>query len=360
MPSRVDVAVIGGGFAGLMTAIRLRERGVSVVVLEAEYVGFGASGRNAGFLTPLPAPVWLLGDHARAARLNREVHAIARWLGTLDCELTPATLAMRGVNRIWESSVRALADAVARAGLDHRLLASAVDPHRTVLAMDAYTLHPMKLVHALADHAERIGVQIVEDARVTAIDGGRVQLANGALEASTVVVCTNGYTRRLVSVRALTVHSYLAASAPLERIPARDGDLTIEVAGLYQPYHRLHTRRLIFGGVDTLREARLDGVRQQLAAAMPAPIAEVWGGAFHATATGLPIIRRATRSVVLNVGYGGTGVALSLVCARLAADLVLGSTSELLDAIHATRISLRDSLSTATRIAGHLARPWQF
>ena len=196
LPSRVDVAVIGGGLAGLTTAIRLRERGVSVVVLEAEYLGFGASGRNAGFLTPLPAPVWLLGPrHAwAAAQLNREVHALARWLGTLDCELAPATLAMRGTNRLWESSVRELAEAVRSAGLAHRLLASAVDPHRTVLEMDAYTLHPMKLVRALADHAERLGV------RSSRARASRRSKARGCrsrprtLDATTIVVCTNGYT----------------------------------------------------------------------------------------------------------------------------------------------------------------------
>ena len=373
LPSRVDAAVIGGGLAGLMTAIRLRERGANVVVLEAEHVGFGASGRNAGFLTPLPAPVWLLGSrHAWAAlHLNREVHAIARWLGTLDCELAPATLAMRGTNRLWESSVRELAEAVSRAGLEHRLLDSAVDPHRVVLSMDAYTLHPQKLVHALADHAERLGVQIVEGTRVRAIEGTRLRLATATVDARTIVVCTNGYTGSLdvgERVRALTVHSFLAASAPLELLPRRDGELTIEVAGLYQPYHRLHAQRLIFGGVDTMREPRLDGVRQQLAEAMSssvpgARIADVWGGAFHATTTGLPIIRRSSKhpAIVLNVGYGGTGVALALTCARLVAGLVLGTREDegLLEAIDRTRISVRAALSTAGRIATRLARPWR-
>ena len=365
--------MIGGGLAGLMTAIRLRERGANVVVLEAEHVGFGASGRNAGFLTPLPAPVWLLGArHAWAAlQLNREVHAIAQWLGTLDCELAPATLAMRGTNRLWESSVCELAEAVSRAGLEHRLLDSAVDPHRVVLSMDAYTLHPQKLVHALADHAERLGVQIVEGTRVRAIEGTRLRLATATVDARTIVVCTNGYTGSLdvgERVRALTVHSFLAASAPLELLPRRDGELTIEVAGLYQPYHRLHAQRLIFGGVDTMREPRLDGVRQQLAEAMSssvpgARIADVWGGAFHATTTGLPIIRRSSKhpAIVLNVGYGGTGVALTLTCARLVAGLVLGTREDegLLEAIDRTRISVRAALSTAGRIATRLARPWR-
>ena len=80
IPRDVDFAVIGAGFAGLMTSIRLREQNPSaqIVVLEAERVGYGASGRNAGFLSPLAAPVWLLGAERSpeqawgAARINHD------------------------------------------------------------------------------------------------------------------------------------------------------------------------------------------------------------------------------------------------------------------------------------------------
>ena len=76
VPSEVDVAVLGGGFAGLSTALGLRERmpKATIVVLEAERVGYGASGRNAGFLSPLAAPVWLLG----AERSPEQAWAAAR------------------------------------------------------------------------------------------------------------------------------------------------------------------------------------------------------------------------------------------------------------------------------------------
>jgi glycine/D-amino acid oxidase-like deaminating enzyme len=86
VPASVDFAVLGGGLAGLATAIRLREQepGAAIVLLEAERVGYGASGRNAGFLSPLAAPVWFLGAERSpeqawaAARINADVHAIAR------------------------------------------------------------------------------------------------------------------------------------------------------------------------------------------------------------------------------------------------------------------------------------------
>lgn len=379
LPARVDVVVIGGGFAGLTTAIRARERGAAVAVLEAEHVGFGASGRNAGFVSPLPAPIWMLGaarsteQRWAAAQLDREVAATTRWLATLgDTELAPATLALRGGSRLWDGSIDELAAATAVVGLPHRLRASLIDPRRRVLELPAHTMHPVKLIHALADRAEHLGVAICERARVTAIEGSTVRVGGAALAADTVVVCTNGYTAGLAlgeRLRALTVHAFLAASAPLPHPAPRDGDLTIEVHGLYQPYHRLHGRRLVFGGVDTVLAPRRDEpVRRALSTAMAAHVpgatlAELWSGAFHATPTGLPILRRSAvnPAVVLNLGYGGTGVALSLACAGLAAGLATASLAEpdarLLAAIADTRVPIRDGLAALAAIgAGLVAR----
>ncbi|MEW5814903.1 MAG: FAD-dependent oxidoreductase, partial [Spirochaetota bacterium] len=61
---RVDIAVIGGGFAGLSSARCIKEADPSldVALLEAEYIGFGASGRNAGFLLPTPPLAWFAHD----------------------------------------------------------------------------------------------------------------------------------------------------------------------------------------------------------------------------------------------------------------------------------------------------------
>jgi glycine/D-amino acid oxidase-like deaminating enzyme len=96
-------------------------------------------------------------------------------------------------------------------------------------------------------------------------------------------------------------------------------------------------------------------------------IEDAWSGQFHATTTGLPIIRESATNpaVVLNVGYGGTGVALALACARLAAAVACGGESastddaRLLSTICETRISVRDVVRAAARIAVRLAQPWR-
>ncbi len=397
VPARVDFCVIGGGFAGLMTAIRLRERNLSsrICVLEAERVGYGASGRSAGFLSPLAAPVWLLGAERSqeqawgAAHINHEVHAIARWieLHVPACELAPATLALQAQSRASESALREFVRAVEHVGLDHELRDSRVFPGCTVLEMPAYTVHPYKLARGLAEHAERSGVLVRERARVRRVQGMRsggatVEIDDvGTIEAGKVVVCTNAYTSSIAmddTIRALVVHSFMAATEPAPPELVRDGDFTVEV-NKAQAYHRVHHGRVIYGGIDKLRApaggdfAVPASERTKLGAHMGASfpgahleIAQAWSGAFQTTPTGLPIIRTSETdfALVFNIAYGGTGVALSLACAKLAACVASNGRwdnvddTRLLALIHSTRISVRDAARTIARIAKGAAMPW--
>jgi len=130
-PAQADIVVIGGGLAGLSTAIAILQRqpGARVVVLEAQFVGFGASGRNGGLLSPLPAPVWLLSakanaDHAWALRaLNAKVHALGAWLGkTLpDSEVTACTLQLQAMGRLTTSGVSKVAEVLQHARIGYSL-----------------------------------------------------------------------------------------------------------------------------------------------------------------------------------------------------------------------------------------------
>jgi glycine/D-amino acid oxidase-like deaminating enzyme len=209
------------------------------------------------------------------------------------------------------------------------------------------------------------------------LDDGAIVLANK------VVACTNAYTSSIdlgERPSALVVHSFMTAT---NRVDAgalvRDGDFTVEV-NTAQAYHRMHDGRIIYGGIDKLLPPRGDDdfavpprEREQLEEYMaesfsgvPLSIDEAWSGRFHATATGLPIIRTSeeNHALVLNVGYGGTGVALALACGRLAACVASNGMfsdvddTRLLALIHSTRISVRDSLRTVTRIVRGVAMPW--
>ena len=390
-----DFAVIGGGFAGLMTAIRLRELDprAAIVVLEAERIGFGASGRNAGFLSPLAAPVWLIGARRSpeqawgVARINAELHEVARWIGAHvpACELAPATLALQAEGRVSDAVLREFTRAVAVTGLQHELRESRTRPGHLCLEMAAYTLHPYKLARGLADYAARQGVSIHERARVRRIEG---MPAGGAtvhfedatrLAAGKVVVCTNAYTASIdhgEHVGATVVHSFMTATGRTDGV-SRDGDFTAEV-NTRQGYHRMHARRVLYGGIDKVGVSagaefavparQRQGLADALEASFPgSPLAieQAWSGCFHATRNGLPIVRQSEKNaaLVLNVGYGGTGVALSLVCARLAASVAANGPwssdddRRLMALIHSTRISVRDLGRVVAQIAYGVALP---
>jgi len=402
VPARVDFAIAGGGFAGLMTAIRLRELNpdATICVLEAERVGFGASGRNAGFLSPLAAPIWLLGAERSteqawgAAHINAEVHALAAWIAENipACELEPVTLSLQAQSRLSEPALREFVRAVELVGLEHELRNSRARPGFSSLEMAAYTLHPYKLVVGLAELAHQRGVMICEGGRMRGLvsvrsGGATVDIdrdgVQSSLHATKLVLCTNAYSSSIALGErmrpAVVMHSYMAATSPLTEPLVRDAEFTVEVSTA-QAYHRTHRGRLIYGGLDKLRASSSNDVepreRSELATLMAASfpgaglsIEHAWRGCFHATPTGLPIIRTSDENfaLVYNVGYGGTGVALSLVCAKLAASVASNGRfasatgvddTRLLGLIQSTRISVRDAARTVARIARGAAMPW--
>ncbi|MDX2258855.1 MAG: FAD-binding oxidoreductase [Hyphomicrobiaceae bacterium] len=370
LPESATFAVIGGGLAGLSTAINLKRRApeASVVVVEARHVGYGASGRNGGLMSPLPAPAWLMtaahdtasADAVRA--LNREVASAAHWLArTLpDSEARRVTLDLEARGRLTDAGVGRVARILAGAGIDHELRPGPRLGGPRTLQLEAHSVHPFRLVRALARHAEEQGVEIVEGAAVAAITpceaGAEVRLADGrAVTAHRVIVATNAYTNSLegsVTAKAKALHNYMLATKPLPgnvlAALGASGTFRVELNTAYV-FYRVHAGRLIFGGIEKLGDggagefgvpaAVLAGLRRHLATTLAqrgvptggdVELDLAWGGKFHQTANDLPIIGPAASSpaIVLNVGYGGTGVALSLVCARLAAAAALDGRYE--------------------------------
>ena len=393
-PQAADVAIIGGGLAGVSAALAVLDRqpGASVVVLEQKFVGYGASGRNGGLLSPLPVPVWLItadrnSEHAWAVRtLNRKLHERGAWLAETvpESEIRPCTLQIQATGRLTASGLGTVADTLEQCRIDHRMIAQPGGHGRPMLELSAFTVHPYRLVRALAARAIAKGALICEQAAVAAIDpsssrGARIRLADGTgVEARKVLVCTNAYTRSIAGPsppRAKVVRNYMVETDVLDDdTVARLGGGKTFIVELNKSYifYRVHQRRLIYGGVETfLGAAKSDyevpakvraALETHLGRSMPwrphPPIASAWGGNFHSTATDLPIIRAAAQgdAINFNIGYGGTGVALTQLFAPHAAAAVLeqpcvdDDDTRLADIVARTRVPLAGLLRLGGRV----------
>lgn len=387
-----DVVLIGGGFAGLMTAIRLAEMepAADILLLEANFVGFGASGRNAGLLSPLAAPVWLVSsnsnpEHAWALKhLNQRTQAVAKWLATNvpSSEAAAAILRIESTGRLTAAALPKIAATLDKSDIEHEFIAATTvgqDPsgdrpgaRKVALEVPSNWINPYRCVVALSQHAQSLGVRIKENCVVTAVrdasDGVELVLASGTtLQTKKAIVCTNAYSGSIdlpQSLRAKVVYNFMVSTPPLTseqtaHLPA-ENTFVVEL-NRANAYYRKYAGRLIFGGIDKFSKSGEDdfdvppdvlaGLEGHLEDSFPKAsmkVSEAWGGRFHMTYTDLPQIERtgANGSIILNVGYGGTGVALTLVLSRIAAALATSrgitdpDDQRLFAAINSTRIPI--------------------
>jgi glycine/D-amino acid oxidase-like deaminating enzyme len=130
--ARADVAIVGGGLTGLSTALALQRSGVDVVVLEREFCGFGASGRNAGHLTPtigkdLPTLLMLYGRERTSAIVRFADHCVHRTEELvadhgIDCDYAPTGNVMAVVHPKQEKRLRRAAEVASKVGANVRFL----------------------------------------------------------------------------------------------------------------------------------------------------------------------------------------------------------------------------------------------
>ena len=240
---RADVAIVGGGFTGLWTALFLKELdpALRVAVVEQGLVGYGATGRNAGIVGET-----LDHSHALAARHfgEDEARELAR-LGRENLDELDRFLAERGIDAEFERSgqlqlaltpahVEGLRDAVLfahRLGLSDWRFLSAAEAQDEIhsplflgaaLAPKSGTLHPVKLVEGLRAEAARLGVSIFERSPVSAIartpQGVLARTASGSLSARRLVLAANAYSHALrpaLRRRYLPLYDYVLVSEPL-------------------------------------------------------------------------------------------------------------------------------------------------
>ncbi len=366
---RADAVVVGAGFTGLWAALALRERGADVVVLERSYAGFGASGRNAGHLTPtigkdLPTLLRLYGRE-RGGALVRFAEAAVEHVEAaiaergLDCDYVAAGNVIAGVHPGQAAALERVARAARELGGAMRMLSEAELAERGLPRFVACgylderggVLDPGKYVRALREEALRAGARLYESTPVDAIAEGpevRVETPRGSASAPHLILATNAYTPRLGLLRRAVAPLYvsLLATAPLgaeqrERIGWPGGE------GIYTAHEVLESHRLTADGRIVSgsrhvrwaygeralpdREPRTFAALEAMFRARFPELADVaaeraWSGPIAMTLDFLPAVGRAGRhgNVLFGIGYCGHGVAQASYVGTLLAKLAVG------------------------------------
>lgn len=371
-----DVAIVGAGFTGLWTAFYLKRArpDMRIAVVEKEFAGFGASGRNGGWASALlPTSLATLArvhgrDSALAfdATMRASVDELVAAAGDIGADAHVAkggtvTLARTPVQ--W-GRAQAEASEAAAWGLDDRIVLLDAAAARSRLnasgtlgatyTPDCAVIQPARLVRALAAAVADMGVDLYEGTPATSIGPHRVTTPGGEITAAHVIRATEGYTARLPGYRrdVAPVYSLMIATAPLS--DAQWQDIGLAQRETFSDYRHLIVYgqrtadgRMIFGGrgapyhfgsatrpeFDTNARvfAKLEASLVEMFPTLAdAPITHRWGGA-------LGIARDWHASVGLDAqtgigwagGYVGDGVTTTNLAGRTLRDLILGEDTPL-------------------------------
>ncbi len=358
---RADVCVIGAGYTGLSAALHLAQAGVSVVVVDAHRVGFGASGRNGGQVGSgqRQDQGWLEARYGRerARRLwdmGQEAKALVKSL--IAQHNIPAPFA-HGIAHAARSTASfdhefATAEKLARdygyteiqmlQGGDFAALVPSPAYVGGSLDKGAGHIHPLNFCIGLGNAAAEAGAQIYGQSPVHHIVQGPqtlVQTDKGRVICDTVILATNGYgagLMRQTAARVMPINNFIVATEPLGADAAKVLTQNIAVADdrFVVNYWRLSDDgRLLFGGGESYGYRFPDiipTVMKPLLQTYPhlrgVKVDYAWGGTLAITRTRMPYAAR-LGPVLTASGYSGHGLALATMAGKLMADAALGQSS---------------------------------
>ena len=361
---QTDVCVIGGGYTGLSTALHLRKKGYEVVILEAERVGWGASGRNGGHVgtgqraDQASIEKWVGLDAARGLwQLSLDaVQRVCRLIEEhqIDCELGSGNLHLAAKPSHAKDLQAELSHLSTTYGYEQLAylsrndiseLTSARGFHGALLDTGCRHLHPLKYALGLARAAEVAGVQIFEGTRGRpSADGstGDVITAQGRVKASHVVVACNAYLGKLVPRLAgniMPINNFVIATEPLPShlLPRINRDnLSMSDTLFVIHYWKLsEDGRLLFGGGENYSSRFPRDIKAFVRPHMLKIYPELsdieidygWGGAVGITLNRMPDFGRIGNHLWYAQGFSGHGVPTATMAGSLLAEAIDGDTT---------------------------------
>ena len=363
---KADLCVIGAGYTGLSAALHAAQAGLDVVLLDAQRVGFGASGRNGGQV----GNSFNRDQHYFEETFGRDTARQLYDLGHEAAELTRTLVAAHAPEARYRPGLihadrfaSELRDTRARADhlrqsyghdqlqdLDHDAVESLIGSTSYVggmLDMSAGHLHPLRYAFGLARACQAAGVRIFEQSRVHSITHGTpaiVQTDQGGVTSGHVIVATNGYgtgLTRETAAKTMPINNFIAATEPLgDRATSvlREDFCAYDSRFVVNYYRLSEDGRLLFGGGENY------GYRfpSDIAAVVRKPMEQVfpqlkgvkidhaWGGTLAITRSRLPHIARSAPNILSASGYSGSGVALAGLAGKVMAKAVQGQTEGLM------------------------------
>ncbi|MGZ8317309.1 MAG: NAD(P)/FAD-dependent oxidoreductase [Telluria sp.] len=355
------VCIIGGGFAGLGTALSLAERGeTGTVLLEAGSIGHGASGRNGGFVfggfsLGERALLGSVGDEAGRALYRLTLAAVEQIKGRIERHGIDCDARHEGVilanwfddDRILDAQQRFMEDRlgvawerISRADLSEQLRTRRY--FGGLYEPAAFHFHPLKYAQGLARVLAGKGVAVHERSKAARIEpdgaGWRVTTAGGEVRTKEVVICCGGYIERLYPRLAgaiLPIATYVMATEPLgDRLQhsVRTGAAVYDTRFAFDYYRPLADSRLLWGGRISVRDRSPSEVARLLYQDMLKVYPQLegtrvdyaWSGMMSYGRHRMPQVGRLPEGLWYGMGFGGHGVAPTTLAGELLAAAMQG------------------------------------
>ncbi len=360
------VCIVGGGFAGLATAMSLMERGeTNIVLLEGDTIGYGASGRNGGFVFG----GFSLGERSVVDTVGVEegrklyqmtldaVEQIRRRIDTygIDCDARHGGIYLANWfddDSILEQQQRFMADTlgvewerVSRGDLAQKL--SSERYFGALFEKNAFHFHPLKYAQGLARALVAGGVKVHEASRVSSLSpdgqGWRVATSSGEVRARDVVICCGGYIEKLyprLASAILPIATYVMVTEPLrERLPTamRTDAAVYDTRFAFDYYRPLADSRILWGGRISIRDRSPQEVAHLLYHDMlkvypqleGSKVDYAWSGMMSYGRHKMPQLGRLPEGLWYGMGFGGHGVGPTTLAGDVLAAAMRGEGAEL-------------------------------